>query len=278
MAALSSIDSSIAILIFCAYRGRSSLGLFLYLKMEKRNFWFKFEWDDWLGDDELAACTLETQGFWIRCIATMRRKNVSEFVGSIDQLRRKFGVLPEELTRCLLDLKNNNAADVRFGKDDVSIKSRRIERELKDKENNRLYVSRHRAKDECKDDVSRQSKSKSKSKKKEEEREEAASPPAPADQSEAISIYFQTFPEQRLNFYQQDLITDRVSDLNRWRAVLLEWKANGWVARNVNNILSRYDTFTTREKKYGKPEASNRKSELSTEDVLAAIGADSAAV
>ena len=144
-----------------------------------KDFWFKFEWDDWLGDDELMACTLETQGFWIKCVAMMRRKEVAEFTGTVDQLRRKFGILPEELTRCLHDLKTNNAADVRFGKDDVSIKSRRIERELKDKENNRLYVSRHRdkvaGKDECKDDVSLQSKSKSKSKSKKEEETRSAS-------------------------------------------------------------------------------------------------------
>lgn len=140
-----------------------------------KNWWFKLDWDDWLTDGELSACSLETQGFWMRCVCLMNRADVYELTGTIEQLRRKLGVLPEELTRCLHDLKTNNAANVRFGNGDVSIASRRRQKELKDKENNRLYVAKHREKVACKNNVREQSKSKSKSK---EKKENPASPDA----------------------------------------------------------------------------------------------------
>lgn len=137
-----------------------------------KNWWFKLDWDDWLTDGELSACSLETQGLWMRCICLMNRADVYELTGTIEQLRRKLGVLPEELTRCLHDLKTNDAATVRFSNGDVSIISRRRQKELKAKENNRLYVAKHREKTECKDDVRPQSKSKSKSIEIREEKEE----------------------------------------------------------------------------------------------------------
>ncbi len=93
----------------------------------------------------------------------MHRSDSAELTGTVEQLRRKFGILPEELTRCLQELKTNEVANVRFGNGDVSIVSRRRQKELKVKENNRLYVAKHREKDECKTDVRIQSKSKSKS-------------------------------------------------------------------------------------------------------------------
>lgn len=129
-----------------------------------KNFWFKFDWDDWLSDEALSGCSLEAQGLWIRCLCFMYRADVAELSGSVEQLRRKLGVMPEELTRCLRELKDNKAADVRFGNGDVSIVSRRRQRDLNIKERNKLYVAKHRVKDECKTNVSIQSKSKSKNK------------------------------------------------------------------------------------------------------------------
>lgn len=166
-------------------------------------------------------------------------------------------------------------------------KYRAIRSEEDRREQNRIAQAKWREKHKADSNISKQSKPPSAEHKQkkprkpksaqaeaeaeaEEERREAASPPA---LSEAVSIYFEIFPQQHINIYQQELITDRVSDLARWRAVLLEWKANGWVARNVNNILNRYDTFTEREKKYGKPETGTRKANLSTAEVLEQIGA-----
>jgi hypothetical protein len=101
----------------------------------------------------------------------MYRADTDTLSGSLDALRRRLGVLPEELTRCAQELRRTETADVSFGNGIVSITSRRRKEELKAKENNRLYVAKHRAKDECKDDVRLQSKSKSLKKEKEEEKD-----------------------------------------------------------------------------------------------------------
>lgn len=158
-----------------------------------KNWWFKFDWDDWLNDEDLSACSLETQGLWLRCICLMYRSDTAELTGSLEQLRRKLGVLPEELTRCLHDLKSNNAANVRFGNGDVSILSRRRQREVKAKENNRLYVAKHREKAECKVDVRTQSKSKSLKKEKEEElRDVSLAKPTPKKGTRLPDSFFLT--------------------------------------------------------------------------------------
>lgn len=136
-----------------------------------KNWWFKFEWNDWLQDEQLSLCSLETQGFWLRCVCVLHRSDRYELTGTIDGMRRLLGCLPEELTRCMNELKSTGAADVRFGNGEVSIKSRRLEREHKARESNRLYVAKHREKDGCKVDVRTQSKSKSKELEKEKKKE-----------------------------------------------------------------------------------------------------------
>jgi hypothetical protein len=127
-----------------------------------KNWWFKLEWNDWLSDEKLSLCSFEAQGFWMRCICIMHRSEQCELTGTLDQLRRLLGCLPEEITRCASELKSNGAAEVRFGNGEISIKSRRLEKELKAREANRLYQDRHRKKEQGKTDVRQQSKSKSK--------------------------------------------------------------------------------------------------------------------
>lgn len=71
------------------------------------------------------------------------------------------------------------------------------------------------------------------------------------DITPAVAIYFETFPTQSINLWQQDCITDRISDLEKWRRAAVLWKTNGWNARNVANLLDYYDKLDEREKKYG---------------------------
>lgn len=222
-----------------------------------KNFWFKFDWDDWLNDEALSGCSLEAQGLWLRCICFMYRGEVSELVGTIEQLRRKLGVLPEELTRCLHELKTNGAADVRFGNGDVSIVSRRRKRDLKSKEANRLYVAKHRVKDECKTDVRVQSKSKSNNKSKEEEKEEekrGGTPPlslapltypdSPFDHP-AVTLYEEKFHVSIGSTFRKEIVA-RVTDLDVWHRLLGDNAARGDLPlpdrkKIANWILSAYD-------------------------------------
>jgi hypothetical protein len=111
----------------------------------KKNYWFKMEWERWLNDDNLTLCSLETQGFWIKCLCLMYRADVAELTGTIDEIRRKLGCLPEELTRCANELKRTNAANVIFGNGVVTLLSRSRQKELKANELTRLRVERHRA-------------------------------------------------------------------------------------------------------------------------------------
>jgi len=151
--------------------------------MANDNWWFKFDWEEWRGDTDLGRCSLESQGFWIRCICAMHAAEVAELAGTPHELARLIGCFPDELMRCLLELKKNNAADVIIGNGFVSVVSRRRQRELKAKEYNRLQVQAHRQKVKCNDDVIVQSKSKSKKKEKEEELREASASPPPAPET-----------------------------------------------------------------------------------------------
>ncbi len=191
-----------------------------------KNYWFPLEWDTWLADEALSCCSLEAQGLWIRCLCFMYRSGVAELTGTIEQLRRKLGVLPEELMRCLQELKTNNAADVRFCKDEVSIVSRRRQRDLKAKESNRLYVAKSREKNASKVDVSTHNKSKSKSNKKEEEKEVVKTPPHTATEHELSNFEYPVkdlilaFPNERftpsqIGFIEADVL-DTPVDREAW--------------------------------------------------------------
>lgn len=136
-------------------------------EMIKGNWWFKFEHTAWLTDEALSQCSLETQGFWIRCICVMQKSGLPEIAGTVNQVARLIGVFPEELLRCAIDLKNTKAADVTLGNGSVTLMSRRLKRLISDREQTRLRVRKHRGNA----DVTRQSKSNKKeviSKKKEE--------------------------------------------------------------------------------------------------------------
>jgi hypothetical protein len=154
-------------------RKQKESGHFLCLKIVVKNWWFKFEWKEWRGDAALRRCSLETQGFWINCLCAMRESDVAELSGTQEEMARLVGCFAEELMRCCHELKRTKTADVIFGNGIVSIKSRRLERELKAKEYNKLQVRKHRMKALCNKDVTIQSKSKElRVKEKEEIREE----------------------------------------------------------------------------------------------------------
>lgn len=213
-----------------------------------KDWWFKFEWDDWLGDDELMACTLETQGFWIKCIALMNRAGVSELTGTVDQMRRKFGILPEELMRCVHDLKTNSAANVRFGNGDVSIISRRRQREVKANADNRLYVARHREKVKCKGGVREQSKSIDIEKEIREEKEKKksvaeAAPPEPERRESSVHPVIIAIHEVTGRYPPREIYDDLINrlgfgieDLPRLKQCFIKWRARGYNKVNYDWI------------------------------------------
>jgi hypothetical protein len=226
--------------------------------MSKGDWWFKFEFGKWRNDSSLRRCSLETKGFWIECLCAMREAGTSQLTGTYNEIARLVGCFPEEAARCVIELKRTETATVTLCNDEVTLKSRYMERELKAKQLTRLRVQKHRENEQCNAPVTVQSKNKSKSKKYVDnkvecvgDRPKPATAPAPIGQSseiESVQLYFDTFPNQPLNNYQQDLIATLAEDLEAWRDTLHFWKANNHIARNVGNIIDRYKEIVEEKK------------------------------
>lgn len=119
------------------------IGHFCFKSMAK-NWWFKFDFKVWRNDSELRECSLEAKGFWLECLCVMYEKGVYEISGSPEKLARLLGCLPEEVMRCVLELKHSNAANVTVGQDGVTLISRRLQREANDREQARKRQAKFR--------------------------------------------------------------------------------------------------------------------------------------
>jgi hypothetical protein len=178
--------------------------------MAKGDWWFKFEYNKWRNSSELRRCSLETKGFWIELICVMRESDADSVTGTCREIARLVGCFPDEVERCLEELRATETADIFFHADScsgtcnascnghvtkcnaqsnarVTVTSRYISKELKSKELTRLRVAKHREQNESNTQVTpavtvqSKSKSKNKSKKKEKEKKEEASSTPPAE-------------------------------------------------------------------------------------------------
>jgi hypothetical protein len=144
-----------------------------------KDWWFKFEFGKWRNDSSLRRCSLETKGFWIECLCAMREAGSSELVGTFAEIARLIGCFPEEVSKCVIELKRTGTADVTLGNDCVTLSSRYLDRELKAKQKTKLRVRKHRESSDGNADVTLQSKSKELEKEIKEEKKEEAKPSAP---------------------------------------------------------------------------------------------------
>lgn len=149
--------------------------------MAKGDWWFKFEYLKWLTDEQLNRCSLATQGFWLRCICVMRKSGTGTLSDAGPELCRLLSVTPAELKRCFAELLKTKAADVTVRHASVTQKSaiftlmsRKIQRELKVKEQNRLRKQRERRHAKVTDVSQDRVKSNKKEVRKEEELREAS--------------------------------------------------------------------------------------------------------
>lgn len=113
--------------------------------MAKGDWWFRFEIAAWRNSPELRRCSLETRGFWIDCIAIMRDTETAMISGTFEDFARIVGCFPNEAERCINELKRNKTADVTQKNENVTLKSRKYERELKAKKQTRLRVQKFRS-------------------------------------------------------------------------------------------------------------------------------------
>lgn len=163
----------------------------MFKDMAKGDWWFKFEWKDWRGDPALNRCSLETQGFWIKCLCAMYESQSATLHGNHTELSRLIGCFPEEFMRCALELKRTETADVTIGNGDVTLLSRRLQRELSSKEHTKLRVRNHRSNADVTPDVTPvkrdrvRVKSKEIEEREEEKEKEAVAEAAPPTHTEA---------------------------------------------------------------------------------------------
>jgi hypothetical protein len=171
----------------------------------------------------------------------MYRSNAFEISGTLEELRRLIGCLPEEITRCASELKQTGAANVRFGNGVVSILSRRREKELSNKERNKLYVAKSRCKTDVRQKLDDKSKSKNKIKEKEEERESESLSLTHTTEEPSLLAFASIFPDFIPSIFLQDTITSRITDLPTWRKTLLFWKQNNYRPQSVGKMCDKYD-------------------------------------
>jgi hypothetical protein len=108
---------------------------------------FLFYPGDWKKDPQLRKCSLAARGAWIELLLAMHENGRTGIVsGTVEELAQICGCNARAMRRALDELKRLKTADVRFCKADVRVVNRRMEREHKRREANKLYVQRSRKK------------------------------------------------------------------------------------------------------------------------------------
>lgn len=94
--------------------------------------WMKFFPADWLSDEKLRACSIETRGLWIDILSHMHKNDRRGYLQlngspvSLDQLARMTGCSTEQATRCVAELLDSGVASALA---DGTLYSRRMLRE-----------------------------------------------------------------------------------------------------------------------------------------------------
>lgn len=60
------------------------------------------------------------------------------------------------------------------------------------------------------------------------------------ERNQALDLYTEFFPGERLNLFQQDIVQTEVTDIEVWRAVLVFWKGNDHRGRSIARMLDKY--------------------------------------
>lgn len=196
-----------------------------------KNWWFKFDFKVWRTDSELRECSLETKGFWVEVLCVMHEKDTYQLTGSYERLSRLLGCSTNEVARCVVELQSTKTADVTIGHGDVTIKSRRLERELKAKEGSKLRKQKERGHGDVTPKSHDRVKSKELEVRNKKEEEEAHTPePKPENQdaprfgdspftNPALILYEERFGLKVGNQFAKEVFA-RVKNLGVWESLL----------------------------------------------------------
>ncbi len=108
--------------------------------------WMQFCTGDWLKDPQLSMCLPATRGIWADAIAAMHENGrCGTLSGTPDQLVRVLRCDVPALLAAVDDLQSTGAADVTHRNGQITLTNRRMQREAKSRELNRLRQLRYRS-------------------------------------------------------------------------------------------------------------------------------------
>jgi hypothetical protein len=119
---------------------------------------FQFYVKDWLADTELRLTSAATRGIWIDLLCFMwMSKDKGELCISHAGIMKITGATAAEVDEFMVATKNHPFCDISVTESGLSlICNRRMKREEKYRESNRLRQQEHRAKQKCHSDVTEQ--------------------------------------------------------------------------------------------------------------------------
>lgn len=107
--------------------------------------WLQFYTSDWRNDPKLSMCKPSTRGIWIDALSAMHDDGRSGALsGTLCQLTRVLRCSESELHDALDDLTTTGAADVERRNGIVTLVNRRMSREAKERDANKIRQERHR--------------------------------------------------------------------------------------------------------------------------------------
>lgn len=100
---------------------------------------------DWKKDTALAKCSLATRGAWIEMLFAMHDNGrTGTLTGTLRELAQICRCSEDEVLKTLKELKRSLSAHVTFGRKNVTVTNRRMQREHKLRQGSKLRVRRHR--------------------------------------------------------------------------------------------------------------------------------------
>ena len=108
--------------------------------------WIKFFCGDWASDPQVSRCSPVTRGIWIDLLCAMHTSDSGgELSGTLDQLARVARCTSQQLRESLDELENTGTANVTVHNELITVKNRRLQREFKSRNCNRLRQGKHRS-------------------------------------------------------------------------------------------------------------------------------------
>lgn len=107
--------------------------------------WKKWFPADWLADPCLSKCSPATRGIWMDALCVMMHTNGCQIEGSTSDIARLCRCTLEELGTALHELKRTKTAEIRVCHGRVTVTCRRLQREVKERNQATLRKRRQRA-------------------------------------------------------------------------------------------------------------------------------------